>query len=73
LNQNHNNMTLEEEIKDMLDNHPYLKDDDYLLVANYYSTRYPNRHAFNQFLYLYADGKVPTHTEIVNIKNQLIK
>ena len=66
-------MNLQEEIKDMIENHPHLKDDDNLLVANYYISRYPNRYAFNQFLYLYADGKIPTHTEIVNIKNQLIK
>lgn len=64
-------MNLEQTIGEMLQKHSHLKDNDNLLVANVYSTMYPNRYSFNQFLYNLADGKVPSQNQIINIKNKL--
>lgn len=64
-------MKLETIIGKMLKKHNHLQHDDYLLVANVYSELYPNRYAFNQFLYSYAQGEVPTHSQIINIKHQI--
>ena len=64
-------MKLEERIAKMLKKHTHLQHDDYLLVANVYCELYPNRYAFNQFLYNLAEGKVPTHSQIINIKHQI--
>jgi hypothetical protein len=55
----------------MLKKHTHLQHNDNLLVANVYSELYPNRYAFNQFLYNLAEGKVPTHSQIINIKQQI--
>ena len=62
---------LETLIADMLQKHSHLQHNDNLLVANVYSTLYPNRYSFNQFLYNLADGKVPSQHTIINIKNKL--
>ena len=62
---------LETLIADMLKKSNHLQHNDNLLVANVYSTLYPSRYAFNQFLYNLADGKVPSQNTIINIKNKL--
>ena len=58
-------------IKELLEKHPHLEEDDRALVSEVYAAIYPYRYDFHQFLYGLKSGEIPSERDIMQIKNQI--